>query len=351
MLSGDVRHHLRPADEAFALRQLGEGAVQRVAGQVHLAGKPAQQAQARVGVDQAVELLQLGAGLFFGRSDVHRHARHDLDLVRVAPVAGQPALHIAVEGLGVGQVLLGGEHHLGGAGGELAAGLGLAGLHDHRVALGRPRHVEGAFHREMLALVARRMHLVRVEELAARLVADEGLVLPAVPQRGDGVDELVGALVAFGRRALPVEAEVARGGVAGRGHQVPARAALAQVVEGGELAGEGVGLFVGRRCRGDEAEVFGDHRQGREQRHRLEAHRLLADAGAGVAAEVGRQPVGQKEGVEQPALGGLGEALVMLEVEGARGRGVRVAPGGDVLASAGQEGAEFEFSAHGDLLG
>ncbi len=41
----------------------------------------------------------------------------------------------------------------------------------------------------------------------------------------------------------------------------------------------------------------------------------------------------------------------MLEVEGARGRGVRVALGGDVLASAGQEGAEFEFSAHGDLLG
>ena len=41
----------------------------------------------------------------------------------------------------------------------------------------------------------------------------------------------------------------------------------------------------------------------------------------------------------------------MLEVEGPGGGGVRVAPRGDVLAGAGQEGAEFEFSAHGDLLG
>ena len=44
----------------------------------------------------------------------------------------------------------GGEDHLGGLGGELAAGLGGAGLHDHRPALHRPRDVQRAAHRQIL---------------------------------------------------------------------------------------------------------------------------------------------------------------------------------------------------------
>ena len=55
---------------------------------------------------------------------------------------------------------------LGGLGGELAAGLRRAGLHDHRPALDRPGDVERAAHREILALVVEHMQLRRIENRA-----------------------------------------------------------------------------------------------------------------------------------------------------------------------------------------
>ena len=73
------------------------------------------------------------------------------------------------------------------------------------------------------------------------------------------------------------------------------------------------------------------------------------------------EAVGEEIGVEQAALGGLGELSVELEAGRAVGRGVRVAPCGDVLAAAGKEGAELDLlgldlfrlamAGHGNLLG
>ena len=52
------------------------------------------------------------------------------------------------------------------------------------------------------------------------------------------------------------EAEVERGvGVGGR-HDVPARAAAADMVERGEAARDQIGLLEGRRGGGDQAEMF-----------------------------------------------------------------------------------------------
>ena len=71
-------------------------------------------------------------------------------------------------------------------------------------------------------------------------------------------------------RATRSAAEVVRLGVLARGDQVPAGAAVADVVERGELARDVIGLVVGRRRGRDQADALGHHRQRRQQRDRLE---------------------------------------------------------------------------------
>ena len=124
----------------------------------------------------------------------------------------------------------------------------------------------------------------------------------------------------------------------------PARPPRDQV-ERGELAGDVVGLLVGGRGGGDEADALGERRQRREQRHRLEA-RDLGVAALDAAAEGDGEAVSEEVGVEEPAFGGPGELAVELEAGGAVGRRVGVAPCGDVLATAGEEGAELDLSGH-----
>ena len=97
-------------------------------------------------------------------------------MVAVAAELRHAALHIRVEALRVGEAAAGGEHHLGRLRGELAPGLGGAGLHDDWPALHRPRDVQGAAHREIFPLVVEHMHPLGVEIDAALDVADEGVV-------------------------------------------------------------------------------------------------------------------------------------------------------------------------------
>ena len=86
----------------------------------------------------------------------------------------------------------------------------------------------------------------------------------------------------------------------------------------------------------------GQRRQRREQRHRLETGDLGVATLAG--AEAHRQIVGKEIGIEQAALGGQRELLMKLEIGRAVGRRVRMAPCRDMLAAAGQEGAELDLS-------
>ena len=171
-------------------------------------------------------------------------------------------------------------------------------------------------------------------------VADEGVVGPAVPQSRDDVIELAAALVAFAVRHVLLMAEIQRRvGVGGR-DQVPAGAAVADVVERGEFAGDVVGVVVGGRCGGDQAEPLGDHRERGQQGERVER----GDGGA--ALERGHrhvqhgEMVGHEEGVELAALEGLREALEVGEVEIGVGERARVAPPRRMDADRAHEGAE-----------
>ena len=173
------------------------------------------------------------------------------------------ALHVGIEGAADFEVRLRGEHHLRRLGRKLAAGIGGAGLHDHRPALDRARDVERAAHRQIFALVVEHVHLGGIEVDAALDVADEGIVGPAIPQAGHHVVELARARVALVVLHVLVHAEIERRVGVGGGDDVPAGAAAGDVVERGEAARDVIGRVEGGRAGGDEADMLGALRQRR----------------------------------------------------------------------------------------
>jgi hypothetical protein len=94
--------------------------------------------------------------------------------------------------------------------GKLAAVVGGAGLHQHRLALRRAWHVERAAHVEEFAVVVQRVHLLRVEEQALIPVADERIFVPRIPQRLHDLDEFLAAPVAHVLRLVRLVAEIER---------------------------------------------------------------------------------------------------------------------------------------------
>jgi hypothetical protein len=123
------------------------------------------------------------------------------------------------------------------------------------------------------------------------------------------------------------EAEIARGVGIGSGDDVPAGAAAADMVEGGESARDVIGRVEGGRAGGDEAEVLGHAGERREQRERLVRRHRVATLERVERHVQHRQVIGHEEGVEPAALKRLCEALEMREVEIGVGEGAGIAPG------------------------
>ena len=193
-----------------------------------------------------------------------------LTSVRVAAQPPGPGLQVGVERLRVGQRLLGGEHRLGVTGGELPAVRRRTRLDQQRAALRRARDIERTADPEELALVVDRVNAAVVGVDARRLVADLRAVLPAVPEPDGHVDELRRPPVALPVSRIVVEPEVLRGVPPGRGHDVPAGPAAADVVQRGEPAGQVVRLVVRGRRGSDEPDPAGHPGQRGEQHGRLE---------------------------------------------------------------------------------
>ena len=184
------------------------------------------------------------------------------------------------------------------------------------------------------------MHALRVEEHAARRVAEERVVRPTVPKPGHHVEELAGAAIA--RSVLPVlvAAEIPRLHRIAGGDEVPTGAAAADVVQRGELPRDVVGLVVGGGGGGDQPEPLRHHRQRRQQGERVEG----GDGGAALQrldrhVQHG-QVVGHEERVEAALLQPTREAHQMLEVEIGVREGAGVAPGRGVDAHGAHERAE-----------
>ncbi|MNE50214.1 hypothetical protein D3C80_1447770 [compost metagenome] len=138
--------------------------------------------------------------------------------------------------------------------GKADSGVGRPRLKDHRLPLGRPLDVERPLDLEEASLVTKRMQLVAVEKFAADAVAEEGVVIPTVPQTLDHFQIFVGDLVA--KRVFGVVAAVIlRRSFERRCHRVPAGAPAADEIERGKLPGNGEGIAVGRGNRARQADL------------------------------------------------------------------------------------------------
>ena len=155
------------------------------------------------------------------------------------PYFASRRLHVGVERLAVGEPGVPREDDVGVLGRELAAAVGVARLDHDRVALRADRRVEGPLDVELVAVV--------LEPGAVR-----------VPQLAGHLDELGGALVAVVAREEAGTAEVLTRERVGRGDRVPRGAAVAEMVEGRELAGELVRLVERGVQRGREPDTVGD---------------------------------------------------------------------------------------------
>ena len=105
-----------------------------------------------------------------------------------------------------------------------------AGLQDRRAVLRRAHDVERPARLEELALVLDAAHLAASANMRAVAVHHHRVLVPARPQLAADLDELVGAVVAHvGRR--PVDAEIGVLVVVDRGDDVPAGAAVGEMIE------------------------------------------------------------------------------------------------------------------------
>ena len=227
--------------------------------------------------------------------------------------------------------------------GKLAAVVGGAGLHQHRLALRRARHVERAAHVEVLAVVIERVHLLRIEEQARLLVADEGVVVPRIPQRLHDLDEFLAAPVAHVLRLVRLVAEVERLGRIAGGDHVPAGAAAAHQIERGEFARHRVGLLEAGRGGADQADVLGVARERREHRERLDPGDIVQPVQALLVGGEHRMGVGAEHHVEQPALGGLRDLDHAGEILAGVGVAFGMPPRRDVVAAGPDEHSDLHL--------
>ena len=132
------------------------------------------------------------------------------------------------------------------SGGEIAALLRAAGLHQQWSALRRARQLQRARNGELRAGMVDAMDQPGIGEPAGGPVGHQRAIFPTVPERQHDIDELRRTAIAILMRGKRAQAEIAcRALVIGR-HHVPADAPAAGVVQRGEGAGNVVRVVEGR---------------------------------------------------------------------------------------------------------
>ena len=116
---------------------------------------------------------------------------------------------------------------------------GRARLHDDRPAFDRAGDVERSSDGQVLTFVVQHMHPVGIEEQTALLVAQPCIICEAVPEAGDHLLEFERSPVAFVVLDVILQPKVQCRVRVRRRHDIPSRSAIADVVQGGEAAGDG----------------------------------------------------------------------------------------------------------------
>ena len=135
---------------------------------------------------------------------------------------------------------------------------------------------------------------------------DRVRVPAAFPQLIGHVQEFVGAVVALVVRDLPGQPHGARRALQVAGDDVPAHAALGQVVQRGEAARQQIGRLVGQVYGDAKAQVARGRRHGRHDQQRVVDGQLdgfaQGQVGRVLVHVVHADDVGQEQAIEQAAL-------------------------------------------------
>src|ERR1700730_5176698 len=208
----------RPADDVAGIAEaaecelpfgyVGKRTIEIVFRQVEPAELVREQFEPDIGVDLRLQEMVQFLRLFAGPSDDRIETRHYFQRFWRAVVLSHALLQVAVELRRGGTRGRRCGHPLRDARCRLAATRGRAGLEEHRMALRRPRDIQRATNREMLALVVQVMELGRVEIAFRSAVSDKRIVVPAVPQSLYDFHKLDRTVVAGIVLIVPLASEV-----------------------------------------------------------------------------------------------------------------------------------------------
>ena len=184
---------------------------------------------------------------------------------------------------------------------------------------------------EVLAEVSDFVHLGGVGEHAGFAVALHRVILPGtLPELVKHLEVFVGHVVAVVVLELIVVAHVAGGGGQVAGDDVPADAAVGEVVEGRHAPREGVRVLVAGAGRDAESEVVGDGGHRRNEQHRVVHRNLGAMTDRGLVAAtvdvVGAEHVGDEDAIEVAAFEELRQLRPVAQVLVAPGLIIGVTP-------------------------
>ena len=200
--------------------------------------------------------------------------------------------------------------------------------------LRRARHGGGAAHLKMRALVVQEMHLVGPHVDARFLVPREGVIIIGIPDASHDIDKLLGALIALRMRHMRLAAELQRIVLVAAGDDIPRGAPAGDMVERSHGACEIVGLEIGCRHRGGEADMLRHHGDGRQNRHRVHSVNARRQALRLDVFRAGRAGgVGDEKHVELAALDGLRSLDPALDILSAVIGGAGKPPAGHVIAA------------------
>ncbi len=195
------------------------------------------------------------------------------------------------------------------------------------------------------------MQLLGIEIDSVLGVVNEGVVRPAIPKPGHDVVELARPAIAGVVLPMLVPPEIPRFRRIAGGDEIPSRAPAADVVERGEFARDVIGLVIGRRRRGDEADALRHHRQRGQQGQRIERRDRRATLQRRHRHVQDRQMIGHEEGVELSLLQLLRKPHQVLQVEIGVRICARIEPPGGMDSDGTHESAEFQLPcvAHEEL--
>ena len=312
---------------------IGEGLIHPLGGKVviqHLG----EQGQAIHRLGQALDQRAFFCRLIGAGADNGINGGANPHLRRITARGGNLRLELSIDLLPCLEVGVDHEDQIAPLRGKAAPPPALPGLDQHRPALGRARHGEGALGIVPAALVIQPLHLGRVGKNPGFAVIDDGVVFPGIPMAEDNFQKFIGAVIAQIMRGVLGAAHIMRLTVVQRGDDIPGHAPAQHMIQRREDPGDVIGLVISGGVCGAQAEFFRGQPHGGEDGNEVQLHHpnAVAHRLGMVMAQYVRQgePVIEEGHMEAGILQAAGNPLVILRLEKIL-HGLRVAPGAGII--------------------